>query len=121
MVSGKKQSEQQQVLIASVKKDLRDAERIENNIIISAGAGNSEHQDTAKVNEVLQVLNLDSDTIFKTQRRIKTNKTTRLNKPFDMIVFDLDSFEVSDVTLSYTRSEQVWCYLRVNDETILVG
>jgi len=87
MVAGKKESEQQQVLIASVKKDLRDAERIENNIIISgAGAGNSDDQDTAKVNEVLRVLNLDRDTHIKSQRCIKINRMTRLKKPIDMIV-----------------------------------
>jgi hypoxanthine phosphoribosyltransferase len=59
MVSGKKQSEQQQVLIASVNKELREKERIENNVIISGtGAGNSDDQDLAKVDEVLQALNL---------------------------------------------------------------
>jgi len=34
---------------------------------------------------------------------------------------DLESFEVSDGTLSNTRSEQVWCFVKVNEETILVG
>ena len=34
---------------------------------------------------------------------------------------DLESFEFSDGTLSNTRSEQVWCFVKVNKETILVG
>ncbi len=100
MAAGKKQSEQQQVLIASVKKDLRDAERIENNIIISgAGAGNSDDQDTAKVNEVLRVLNLDRDTHVKSQRRIKTNRMTRLNKPIDMIVVEFKNETAKNTAL----------------------
>ena len=58
MVSGKKQSEQQQVLIVSANKELREKERIDNVIISGAGAGNSDDQDMAKVDEVLQALNL---------------------------------------------------------------
>jgi len=100
MAAGKKQSEQQQVLIASVKKDLRDAERIENNIIISgAGAGNSDEQDTAWVNEVLRVLNLDRDTHVKSQRRIKTSRMTRLDKPIDMIVVEFKNETAKNTAL----------------------
>ena len=100
MVSGKKQSMQQQVLIASVKKDLREAERIKNNIIISgAGAGNSDDLDTAKVDEVLQVLKLDRDTHVKGQRCIKTNRTTRTNKPIDMIVVEFKNETAKNTAL----------------------
>jgi len=89
MVSGKKQSEQQQVLIASANKELREKERIENNVIISgADAGNSDDQDMAKVDEVLQALNLDRGVHVKRQRRIKTNRTTRAGNPIDMIVVE---------------------------------
>jgi len=89
MVSGKKQSEQQQVLIASVNKELREKERIENNVIISGiGAGNSDDQDLAKVDEVLQALKLDRGIHVKSQRRIKTNRTTRAGNPIDMIVVE---------------------------------
>jgi len=34
---------------------------------------------------------------------------------------DLESFEASDEALSSTRSEQVWCFIKVNKEKILVG
>ncbi len=33
---------------------------------------------------------------------------------------DVESFEVSEAVLSNTRSEQVWCYVKTKDETILV-
>ncbi|RNA16289.1 RNA-directed DNA polymerase from mobile element jockey-like [Brachionus plicatilis] len=34
---------------------------------------------------------------------------------------DVESFEVNDVALCNTRSEQVWCNVKVNEELILVG
>ncbi len=34
---------------------------------------------------------------------------------------DVESFEVSEAALCSTRSEQVWCKVKVNDELILVG
>ncbi|RMZ94836.1 hypothetical protein BpHYR1_041313 [Brachionus plicatilis] len=34
---------------------------------------------------------------------------------------DLESFEVSDEAFSNTRSEQVWCDVKVNEVTIMVG
>ncbi|RNA14023.1 hypothetical protein BpHYR1_043379 [Brachionus plicatilis] len=88
MVSRKKQSEQQQVLIASVKKDLRDSERIENNIIISWLVQATQ---TTRIRP--------RDTHVKSQRRIKTNRRTRLNKPIDMIVVEFKNETEKNIAL----------------------
>ncbi|RNA42188.1 hypothetical protein BpHYR1_030912, partial [Brachionus plicatilis] len=59
---------------------MHETERIQNNVVIS-GAGYSESEDTDKerVNEVLEVLNLDRNQV-KYQRRIKSANGSRLDK-----------------------------------------
>ncbi|RNA24051.1 hypothetical protein BpHYR1_018132 [Brachionus plicatilis] len=89
VVKGKKQSEHTQVLIASVNKELSEKARIENNVIVSGvGAGGGDEHDMNKVNEVLQVLNLDRDRDVKSQRRIRTSRKRRDGSGIDMIVVE---------------------------------
>lgn len=80
VISNSKKPESTMVMIANVRKELSETERIQNNVVIS-GAGYSESEDTDKerVNEVLEVLNLDRDQV-KYQRRIKSANGSRLDK-----------------------------------------
>ncbi|RNA17186.1 hypothetical protein BpHYR1_037264, partial [Brachionus plicatilis] len=48
IVNGKKQSEQTQVLIASVNKEINDKARIENNVVISGVGVGDEEEDEEK-------------------------------------------------------------------------
>ncbi|RNA34349.1 hypothetical protein BpHYR1_002845, partial [Brachionus plicatilis] len=80
VISNSKKPESTMVMIANVRKELSETERIQNNVVIS-GAGYSESEDTDKerVNEVLEVLNLDRDQV-KYQRRIKSANGSPLDK-----------------------------------------
>ncbi|RMZ94315.1 neurogenic locus notch -like protein, partial [Brachionus plicatilis] len=90
IVNGKKQSEQTQVLIASVNKEINDKARIENNVVISGVGVGDEEEDEEKVEVVLKALKLDRSKTVKRFRRIRNNKSNenRSKKELDMILVE---------------------------------
>ncbi len=51
----------------------------------------------------------------------KNRETIRGGGVANYVRRDLMCFDVSDAALCETRSEQVWCNIKVNDESIIVG
>ena len=75
-----KTSEKEAIMLNKVRKELNESERIENNVIISnlkkVGANETEIQtnDTASVNKIMSILDINQDKIRKITR-IKTQNT----------------------------------------------
>jgi cell division septum initiation protein DivIVA len=89
IVEGKKQSEQTQVMIANVNKELIEKARIENNVILSGVGDHGDDHDKNVVNEVLEVLSLDRNNDVKSKRRVKASRNTNSDeKKLDMIVVE---------------------------------